>query len=211
VEAKYEGKGKAYGRAEFDAGLGEYAAVTDIPPCFLWEEMMRAYPEAKVVLVERDFDRWWKSFDETAVYALSNPGTRALEAVEGFLGTYVSTMSRKLVLGYFGISSIEELDKEKAREVWDRHYRDIRKACEATPGRLLNMRLEDGWEPLCKCLNKPVPATPFPRVNGVEVQRKLAGDYIKKKLAIAGVGFLKLGAPIIAVAVATWWYFHRRA
>ena len=31
--------------------------------------------------------------------------------------------------------------------------------------RLLEMDLQDGWEPLCKFLNKPIPDEPFPRSN----------------------------------------------
>jgi hypothetical protein len=31
--------------------------------------------------------------------------------------------------------------------------------------RLLVYKLGDGWEPLCKFLNKPVPANPFPKNN----------------------------------------------
>ena len=73
----------------------------------------------------------------------------------------------------------------------------------------MNMRLEDGWEPLCKFLDKPVPETPFPKVNGVEVQRKLASEYVNKKLATAAVGFLKLGAPVIIAAGVGWWYLYQ--
>lgn len=53
VLAKYEGKGSQHTRKDFDTGLGEYAATTDTPTCFLWRELMDAYPEAKVVLVNR--------------------------------------------------------------------------------------------------------------------------------------------------------------
>jgi hypothetical protein len=31
--------------------------------------------------------------------------------------------------------------------------------------RLLEWSAEDGWEPLCKFLGKPIPNQPFPRVN----------------------------------------------
>ena len=33
------------------------------------------------------------------------------------------------------------------------------------PDRLLVFRAADGWEPLCRFLGKPVPATPYPRTN----------------------------------------------
>ena len=54
--AKYFGRGKAFGRAEFDKLLGHCAALTDGPANCFGPELVDAYPDAKVVLVERDFD-----------------------------------------------------------------------------------------------------------------------------------------------------------
>ena len=65
VNAKFFNQGKPYGRAEFDAFLGHCAAVTDMPCASFWEELMLAYPEAKIILVERDVEDWYKSFDAT--------------------------------------------------------------------------------------------------------------------------------------------------
>ncbi|KXT00967.1 hypothetical protein AC578_8208 [Pseudocercospora eumusae] len=56
IEAKYEGKGKIHGREEFDEGLGKFTSFTDLPSSFLWREPIDAYPEAKVVLVNRDYE-----------------------------------------------------------------------------------------------------------------------------------------------------------
>ena len=56
LNAKYFAKGKPFGRAEFDKLLGHCAAITDGPANCLSLELMDAYPDAKVILVERDFD-----------------------------------------------------------------------------------------------------------------------------------------------------------
>ncbi|CAJ2505018.1 Uu.00g124120.m01.CDS01 [Anthostomella pinea] len=48
---------------EFDQLLGHCGAVTDAPAVCFRRELTEAYPEAKVVLVERDEDRWYKSFE----------------------------------------------------------------------------------------------------------------------------------------------------
>lgn len=53
------GRDKPYGRAEFDQLLGHCAGVTDSPACLFWEKLVEAYPEAKIVLVERDEDKWY--------------------------------------------------------------------------------------------------------------------------------------------------------
>ena len=48
--------------------------------------------------------------------------------------------------------------------------------------RLLEWTVEDGWEPLCKFLDKPVPDEPFPHVNAgagwVGHEMKLAKRYL---------------------------------
>lgn len=56
VNAKFLNQGKLYGRAKFDAYLGHCAAVTDMPCATFSEELMAAYPEAKIILVERDVE-----------------------------------------------------------------------------------------------------------------------------------------------------------
>lgn len=47
---------------------------------------------------------------------------------------------------------------------------------------LLVMRIEDGWEPLCKFLGKPVPNEPFPRENDSAAADKVAAGVIGKLL-----------------------------
>ena len=60
IEAKFDGKGKPYGRAEFDKLLGHCQGVSDIPAILFAEELIAAYPEAKVILTNRNFDTWYK-------------------------------------------------------------------------------------------------------------------------------------------------------
>ena len=60
LEAKYDGKGKPYGRAEFDKLLGHCQGVSDMPAILFAEELIAAYPEAKVILTHRIFDTWYK-------------------------------------------------------------------------------------------------------------------------------------------------------
>ena len=48
-------------------------------------------------------------------------------------------------------------------ELLKRHNAHIKKV--VPKERLLEMDLQDGWEPLCKFLNKPIPDEPFPRSN----------------------------------------------
>jgi hypothetical protein len=59
LQAKFEGKGKPYGRAEFDRLLGHCQGVSDLPAILFAEELIEAYPEAKVILTHREFESWY--------------------------------------------------------------------------------------------------------------------------------------------------------
>jgi Sulfotransferase domain len=81
-QAKYQGKGKPYGRREWDALLGHWMvrwsrtsfrfitvpltavntgrqAVSDTPAVQFYKELLEAYPEAKVILTVRDTPEQW--------------------------------------------------------------------------------------------------------------------------------------------------------
>ena len=207
VEAKYDGTGRSAQREDFDDALGSYGGTTDMPYCFLWEELMQAYPEAKVVLVNRDFESWWRSFKAVVIYQLAHPLAWAVALMEPLMGTHSATMSRKVVVDYFGVSSFSQLTEERARIVFEQHYANIRKACEPTPGRLLEMRIEQGWEPLCRMLDKPKPSVLFPKGNELEAQHKMASGHRSEKLFEGMFVIVKSATPVLVAGVAVWWYF----
>ena len=60
IQAPVLGKGVPYGRAEFDKLLGHCQGVSDMPAILFAEELIAAYPEAKVILTHRNFDTWYK-------------------------------------------------------------------------------------------------------------------------------------------------------
>ncbi|KAJ7127634.1 hypothetical protein C8R44DRAFT_778624 [Mycena epipterygia] len=91
INAKFFGKGRLYGRADWDRLLGHCMAVTDVPHLLFAEELIAAYPEAKVILTMRDPDSWWKSYEETISSALQSP----LAAVSAWLEPQTAGNVRK--------------------------------------------------------------------------------------------------------------------
>lgn len=64
--------------------------------------------------------------------------------------------------------------------------------------RMIEMRLSDGWEPLCKFLRAPIPTSPFPHMNNKESMENTSRNVVIK---------LSLNwAVILAVGSATAWY-----
>lgn len=207
VNAKFLGRGKPYGRAEFDALLGRCAAVTDLPCVAFWEELMAAYPEAKLILVERDIEGWYKSFDETVLMGLF--GTLAgviVDYIEPLIGSQVGPMTRKLVYGYFKAKTPDEV-RQNARAIYREHYRRIRET--APKERLLEYRLGDGWAPLCNFLGKEVPeGLPFPRINEAAALKAKIREIQRDKFKAAGVALGRCLVPVVIVGIAMWYWYQ---
>lgn len=62
-----------FGHEQFDHLLGHCGAICDYPANVFGPELVEAYPDSKVVLVERDVDAWYKSFNESVIDVLHNP------------------------------------------------------------------------------------------------------------------------------------------
>ena len=71
--------------------------------------------------------------------------------------------------------------------------------------RLLEWSVEDGWEPLCQFLGKPVPKDePFPRTNDTGAYQDRV-DQLMKELAIgAAKNFAIIAGCLTTLVVAGW-------
>lgn len=134
-------------------------------------DLVKAYPDAKVILVERDVDSWYRSMEEAIID--TTWGWRAdfftcfLAPV--FFGGKTGLTIRKVLLGFFEARDVKEL-RAHAKERDKRHYAEIRAAVPLE--RVLNFDPKDGWQPLCAFLGKDVPSVPFPRKNPRDVHLK---------------------------------------
>ncbi len=71
-------------------------------------------------------------------------------------------------------------------------------------GRLLEWTAEDGWEPLCTFLQKPIPDEPFPRVNNaVGFQGRI--EKLTKRWLMEGLRNLAIGIAILVVVLTVIW------
>jgi hypothetical protein len=73
--------------------------------------------------------------------------------------------------------------------------------------RLLLFQLDEGWDPLCKFLDKPVPDIPFPRVNETAAVQEKINLYIAESYKRSLVNFVKRAAPAVVMLLAAfvWW------
>lgn len=153
--------GKPFTREQWDEIFGPYDAVTDVASFFA-VSLINAYPEAPVILVERDVDKWFASIS-IIFENMSKPSyQRLIRLVESLTGNTSGRASIKMETGWTEARRPQEIILN-AKTAYARHYREVR---EAVPKeQLLDFQLKDGWEPLCRFLGKEIPDVPFPHVN----------------------------------------------
>ncbi|KAL9123112.1 MAG: hypothetical protein Q9187_000341 [Circinaria calcarea] len=206
LDAKYFNKGTPFTRVEWDQLLHDFGAACEVPTCAFAEELIEAYPEAKVVLVSRDIDRWYSSFDKAVIQNMWNFWLNRIADIDPwFMGPMRNTHDR-WARGWLNSHSADEM-RAKAKDNYRKHYALVRRV---TPKeRLLEFKLSDGWPPLCEFLGKPVPDVPFPQINEQEWLNEKIGLLARrglKKVATTAVTYL---TPVVVVGLAWRFYGNR--
>ncbi len=134
--------------------LAGYAAGVDAPICFFVEELMERYPDAKVVLTVRDPEKWLVSFQN-----LMRTNIRF-----AWLGLFSARARRFGKLGRtLGRRFVGRMSRDTLLRAFAAHNERIQRIVPSS--RLLVMHVQEGWEPLCRFLGKPIPDEPFPHEN----------------------------------------------
>jgi len=129
--------------------LRHYVATIDFPAAAFWPELMRAFPDSLVLLSVRDTDAWWDSCIRTIFSPdLPEPPPPIREMVDEMWAQRFTSEIRN-----------EKVTKAAYEAFNDRVRQTV------PPGRLLEWRPGDGWEPICTALGLAIPDEPFPHVN----------------------------------------------
>jgi hypothetical protein len=142
---------------EWDEIFRGFGATVDWPAARWWREIAAHFPDAKVLLSVRDPEAWYKSVTDTIYQPMKSPAPYGVPE----LVRLQSEMARKAILGETFDNRFE--DKAHAIEVFHKHNQAVRDAID--PARLLEFDVREGWGPLCRFLEVPVPDEPFPRLN----------------------------------------------
>ena len=128
----------------------EYGATVDWPSAAFGSELSVEFPDALILLSERDSESWWNSASET-IFQLENiPGA--------------DEKKRSMLKSLFGNKFTPYYrDKDEAIAAYEQHNKFVKNNVPAE--RLLIWNATEGWEPICSALNLPIPDTPFPKVN----------------------------------------------
>jgi hypothetical protein len=139
---------------DWEVFLAGYDATLDWPACRFWRELADAFPRAPVLLSTRSSPEvWWASMEKTVARAMAGPTLDEQHARQ-------RAMVRELLDEHLGA---DWRDGPGAIAAYQRHNADVRAGVD--PGRLVEWQPGDGWEPLCRALDVPVPGEPFPHRN----------------------------------------------
>jgi hypothetical protein len=146
-------RGEAMG---WDRVFAGFRASVDWPSVRYWRETTAHFPEARVILTERPAERWFASVQAT-IY----PAMRDRAQVADPVRRRRLEMAWEVVVQQTFDGRLD--DEAHATAVYRAHGQAVRRAI--APERLLVYDVREGWEPLCRFLEVPIPAADFPRVN----------------------------------------------
>jgi hypothetical protein len=141
--------------------FGPYRSATDAPGVFFWRELMARYPAAKVILTERDPDRWYDSVLAT-IFSPRHRQSMGSSPV----GPIIAKLGRRMWPSRDADLQAGPPPREVMTRMFEAHNAEVRRLVE--PERLLVYRVSEGWAPLCAFLGVPVPGEAFPHVNSAE-------------------------------------------
>jgi hypothetical protein len=156
------------GSQNWDDIFGDHQATVDWPGAFFYQDLIEAYPDAKVLLSVRDGDSWACSMRETiwgVLYGdtLMRDLSAARARIDPGWANYIELVAAMWDKSGL-IGAIEGgFEASTLARAMDRYNDQVRESVPAE--RLLVWSPADGWEPLCEFLGAPVPPTPLPHVN----------------------------------------------
>lgn len=132
-----------------------YTSQVDFPGAAVWPEIATAFPDAKVIHTERPEEDWWASFSKTIgkFFAL-----RETLDLPPHIAAIFRTMDQIVIQDTIG-----GLTHDSAIAAYRENNANVRDTINAD--RLLIFTPADGWEPLCRFLDQPIPTGDFPRSN----------------------------------------------
>lgn len=145
-----------------------YVAGVDLPFIMKYEQAMRVFPDALVLLTVREPEGWVRSMKSTicqlhgeksihksfpySLYLWTQP------ALKRFYHYIENTAPLK--------EALHCVNNATGVEYFSKYTEEIK--AKVPNERLLVFNVKEGWEPLCEALGLPIPDQPFPNVNDME-------------------------------------------
>ncbi|KAH1848751.1 hypothetical protein KXV29_001398 [Aspergillus fumigatus] len=183
---------KRFDKGDLDKLTADYDCLIEIPS-FLGPALLDEYaqdPEVKIILTERDPDRWAKSVNGTAGFVVKAAASFPLNVLKHFdeeLGIFLALNTTV----YAVVADSTKPGQPGNEAALRRNYVEYIKAVKNTvpKDRLLVIKLEDGlgWEQICPFLGVPIPEEKYPRGNDADNFKGLVENYFRERTRAAMV------------------------
>jgi len=184
--------------------MGSFRGGVDYPVSLYYQQLMEAFPNAKVLLNVRDPVKWYTSV-KTSIYRANTQSTTwpcswffylVGSADNMFVCRNISrSVPKDSNLG-LGLFEAIEHGEDAAVQFYHDHVNQVKSVVPAD--RLLVWEVKEGWEPLCDFLGLPVPDHPFPRLNDT-------GSIENGRKTIRNVSWLMIVFLPLMVALIAYW------
>ncbi len=144
---------------DWEALFDGYQAAVDWPSASFWRDQMVAYPDAKVLLTQRNSDKWYQSVTDT-IWQVSSGNKASADPIAQ------ASAQLAFALIWDPIFDGRVDDKAHAIACYEAHNQAV---IETVPDdKLLVYEPGQGWEPLCGFFGLPIPDAPYPHMNSTE-------------------------------------------
>ena len=159
---------------DWEGPLKHYRSTLDWPGAPFYENLMQAYPEARVILTVRDPGSWHESTLNT-IYEMNRTASSPLFSLMSWFVPRVRNIKR-------AVGIVDDLawqdafggrfeDREHAISVFNEWNERVKKRVPAE--KLLVYDVKEGWGPLCEFLGVEAPeGEPFPHLNDTGIFRR---------------------------------------
>jgi len=184
--------------------LADYKGGVDYPVSFFYKEIYKAYPNSKVILNVRDPKRWYQSVKNSIRRAHGDASSWPCTWFLRFIGKFssvqivgkLSDVVPKCSTSGLGMFSAVDEGEEAAVKFWNEHVNEVKSIIPAE--NLLVWEVKEGWAPLCKFLDLPIPDVPFPNVNDT-------AEIDNGRKAIKRMSYMFVVGVPAAIGAASWY------
>ena len=156
------------GKTNFDTLFEGFSSTVDFPGFLNYKVLLDKYPEAKVILNDRDPEEWYDSSLNTVYSATPQTIGQKLNLMMKMIK---SSRFRKIAKSFMLVEKYlwkqHYKDQFKNKDLAIKIYKDFNhEIINYVPSdQLLVYKIKDGWGPLCSFLNVPIPKEVFPIKN----------------------------------------------
>ncbi|XP_057311466.1 uncharacterized protein LOC130649231 [Hydractinia symbiolongicarpus] len=178
-----------------------YIAAVDAPVTFFYERMMKVFPNAKVILNVREPKSWERSMNKT-VYPLLTKGFLFPDDAFEMLGWFKSYLIYRrefyrVLMKHPRVSEmIASVSCGNGVEYYNKWVEEVKR--NVSEEKLLVFSVKEGWKPLCKFLNVPIPSQPFPHSNDSKA--------FEERIALNHKRSMLLMYELITIPMAIWMF-----